>query len=248
MFVENKRLKIRCFKYAALSMMLVVVIIVTSGCAALLMGKNRDAYNLLVEAADYFKYPSSVRIESGKMSGSGLYCVIKAKNGFGNYRSDTYYVSSSGYPLDDYDSRCYSDDLNCDLINAALAARFGVSTSNSSSKSNIGGSGIMLFLYFVILIVALCLHGLLCSKASDVANDKGYDKGTWFHMCFWLGPISFIIIAAMPDLRLREKASEMVNLQRKMIDALENTTALASKNAIVSTSSTTSSYTNLPEL
>ena len=54
-----------------------------------------------------------------------MYCVIRAKNSYGNYRSDTFYVSASGYPLDDYDRRCYSDKLNCDLINNALAAHFG---------------------------------------------------------------------------------------------------------------------------
>ena len=43
-------------------------------------------------------------------------------------------------------------------------------------------------------------------------------------MCFWLGPISYIIIAAMPDLTMRSKQDETNELLTHMIETL-NTTA-----------------------
>ena len=73
------------------------------------------------------------------------------------------------------------------------------------------------------LIVILCLNGFLASNASDMANDKGYGKRKWFHMCFWLGPISYIIIAAMPDQAMRSKQDETNKLLSQMIETLNTT-------------------------
>lgn len=221
---RRQRFRYKSLKYVLLSVLLTTILLSSTGCTALLIGNNRKAYDLMVEASDYFKYPSSVQIVSGEMWGDSLYCVIRAKNGYGNYRSDTYWVSSSGYPLDDYDSRCYSDALNCDLINSALASHYGMSTTNVLGNL-IGGSnmslGAVVFLYIVIIVVLLCLNGYLASNASDIASDKGYEKRKWFHMCFWLGPISYIIIAAMPDRQMRSITENMINLQKEMISKLE---------------------------
>lgn len=224
---RQKHLRFRSYKYAALSLMLIVILLVTTGCAALLIGDNRKAYDLMVKTSEYFKYPSSVRIDSGEIFGDGMYCVIRGKNSYGNYRTDTYYVSASGYPLDDYDRRCYSDKLNVDLINNALAAHFGDSSGNILGNL-IGGSnmssGGVIAIYIVVIIVLLIFSGILASNASDMANEKGYEKRKWFHMCFWLGPISYIIVAAMPDLTMRKKQDETNKLLNTMIETL-NTTA-----------------------
>ena len=56
----------------------------------------------------------------------------------------------------------------------------------------------------IIIVVCLILNGVLASAASDIAKDKGYEKKPWFHMCFWLGLIAYIIVAAMPDKNLQE--------------------------------------------
>ena len=66
----------------------------------------------------------------------------------------------------------------------------------------------MTVIIFIAVIVVLIFDVLLADKASDVAKDKGYNKSTWFHMCFWLGPISYIIVAAMPDLVLRQQMTQ----------------------------------------
>ena len=66
-----------------LSALLIAVMIVSTGCTALMIGDNRKAYNLMVKAAEYFKVPASVQIISGEMSGDSLYCVIRARNSYG---------------------------------------------------------------------------------------------------------------------------------------------------------------------
>ena len=84
--------------------------------------------------------------------------------------------------------------------------------------------------YVIVAIVALCLNGLLASNASDIASDKGYEKDKWFHMCFWLGPISYIIIASMPDIKLRDKQDETNRLLNKVIETLNTTSEKQAQN------------------
>lgn len=81
-----------------------------------------------------------------------------------------------------------------------------------------GGIGIWIFLAGAVW---LCVNGFLASKASGIADDKGYDKRTWFHMCFWLGPLSYVVIAAMPDLKLREVTEKLVTMQSRMLDVFD---------------------------
>jgi len=64
----------------------------------------------------------------------------------------------------------------------------------------------------IVLAVYLIINGVLASAASDIAADKGYMKETWFHMCFWLGPIAYVIVAAMPNKKL-QKTLEAINAQ-----------------------------------
>lgn len=211
-------------EYAILSLFLVIIVVFSTGCAALLIGNDRRAYNILVKAADYFKYPSSVRIDSGEMYGDCLYCVIRAKNSYGFDRTETYFVTDDGYPLDDYNSRCYSDKLNCGLINSALSAHFGGSPSNLFSNmiggNTMSGGGAAVF-YILVIVVVIILNYYLASNASSIAGDKGYDERKWFHMCFWLGPVPYIIVAAMPDLKMREKQDQTNKLLEKMIESYD---------------------------
>ena len=85
-------------------------------------------------------------------------------------------------------------------------------------------SGGLALFYFILIFVLLCINGYLASNASDIANEKGYEKRKWFHMCFWLGPISYIIIASMPDKVMRDKQDETNQLLAKVIESLNTTT------------------------
>ena len=66
-------------------------------------------------------------------------------------------------------------------------------------------------------VLILLLNGLFAKNASNMASDKGYEKRKWFHMCFWLGVISYIIIASMPDRTLQAKQDETNELLKEMI-------------------------------
>lgn len=226
-FIWIRKRNRRIWRYAVLSAILLATVFLLTGCVQSLFdplqGDNRKAYDLMVKTSDYFEYPRTVRIVSGEIHNDELYCVIKAKNRYGYMVSDSYKVSKNGYPSDSYSSWCKSKELDYDLINESLEEYFYPSSTKSTEKKTNGGidmtSGGLILLYFFLIIIALCLNGLLASKASDIAAEKGYNKGTWFHMCFWLMPLSYVIVAAMPDKEMRNKQDETNMLLRQVLKA-----------------------------
>lgn len=78
--------------------------------------------------------------------------------------------------------------------------------------------GLLIVVIILSIIIFVGLNSLIASNASDIAQNKGYEKKKWFHMCFWLGPISYIIVAAMPDLTMREKLDQTNVLLKEIID------------------------------
>lgn len=48
-------------------------------------------------------------------------------------------------------------------------------------------------------IVSLVIWILISKNFARIARDKGYKEKRWFHFCFWLGMVGWIMVAAMPD-------------------------------------------------
>lgn len=58
---------------------------------------------------------------------------------------------------------------------------------------------ISMLLVILIFIVALVIWIKACKNMARIAADKGYTERKWFHYCFWLGMIGFVMVCAMPD-------------------------------------------------
>ena len=67
--------------------------------------------------------------------------------------------------------------------------------------------GIYIFLGIVALGVLILVDYIVASKFSELAYDKGYKNSTAFHMCFWLGIIGYLYVAAMPCLTTKTVAA-----------------------------------------
>lgn len=50
-----------------------------------------------------------------------------------------------------------------------------------------------------ILAVAIWLDYYIAKQFESVANAKGYIGAQYFHLCFWLGMIGYLLIIALPD-------------------------------------------------
>ena len=90
-----------------------------------LFGDDKIAYDLILEAADNFKNPESVRLSSGTLGVDKdcLFCGISATNGFGSRTTDYYFVSDAGWILEeDSATSLYKDTkkLNIAKINRKL--------------------------------------------------------------------------------------------------------------------------------
>lgn len=64
-------------------------------------------------------------------------------------------------------------------------------------------SFLMLFSTFFPMLLILALLIFIWYKAAAnmarIAADKGYTEKKWFHYCFWLGLVGFLMVCAMPD-------------------------------------------------
>lgn len=87
----------------------------------------------------------------------------------------------------------------------------------------------IVFLWLLIVTALLAIHGFLASQASNIAEEKGYEKKKWFHMCFWLSLPSYLLVIAMPDRKIRKQNEEMIRLQEEMVARLGNGEAAQSK-------------------
>lgn len=67
------------------------------------------------------------------------------------------------------------------------------------------------------LVVALIINFVIAKKFEEIAFDKGYteEKHT-FALCFWLGIIGYIYVAALPDIRATKSIAE----QNRRIEGL----------------------------
>lgn len=72
----------------------------------------------------------------------------------------------------------------------------------------------------ISLIVAIWINSMLAGAASNIAGDKGYSQRRWFHACFWLPGITYLLVAALPDMELRRQNEEMIKLQKQFLASI----------------------------
>jgi len=96
-----------------------------------------------------------------------------------------------------------------------------------------------IILYISLLVLVIYIDWVIAGWVASAAEDKGYDKESWQWRCFWFFPIVPIIVAALPDKKLRQITSSMIDLQEKMLKKLE-TNAISGMQA--------DPFSDLPEL
>ncbi len=74
----------------------------------------------------------------------------------------------------------------------------------------------------IVLIVYLLICGAAASKFGSIAEMKGHEG--YFGWCFWLGPIGWAMVIALPDRKKEspdysELIASMMNQQRASLPA-----------------------------
>ena len=57
----------------------------------------------------------------------------------------------------------------------------------------------MVFVYIISFILFTILQYYIAKQFEAAAADKGYRHSRYFHLCFWLGFVGYILVAALPD-------------------------------------------------
>ena len=66
----------------------------------------------------------------------------------------------------------------------------------------IGSAEIILLLLLlspVLVYLIIYIWYRAAKNMAKIAEDKGYTEKKWFHYCFWLGLVGFLMVCAMPD-------------------------------------------------
>jgi len=95
-----------------------------------LTGDDKVAYEIMLEAANNFKNPSSVRLVSGTVGVDKdcLFAGVSATNGWGARSTSYYYISGSGWILEEDDATSLykaTDKLHIQKINKKLEKALG---------------------------------------------------------------------------------------------------------------------------
>lgn len=78
-----------------------------------------------------------------------------------------------------------------------------------------------IFVVIFALLIAVILNVILAKNAEAIAEKKGHNGRKWFHICFWLAPVSYVLVAALPDLNLLKKQEETIELLKKLVSNTE---------------------------
>ena len=69
----------------------------------------------------------------------------------------------------------------------------------TATSSSLGIALAATLIPIIVLIIAFVIWFKIAKNMACIAADKGYTERKWFHYCFWLGFIGFLMICAMPD-------------------------------------------------
>ncbi len=79
----------------------------------------------------------------------------------------------------------------------------------------------LVILSVMLFLILFGVNGFIASKASDIAQDKGYEKRLYFHLCFWFGIFGYLLVCAMPDLELRKQLKQFGDAPKEIITLLQ---------------------------
>lgn len=79
-------------------------------------------------------------------------------------------------------------------------------------------------LILLVVIIYLVIGFITGRMMENVAADKGYgEEANVFAMCFWLGIIGCIYVAALPDKTLQKQNQKIIDLLSAKEDKSSNT-------------------------
>lgn len=64
--------------------------------------------------------------------------------------------------------------------------------------------GLAIILYLVGLVILIVINSLIAGEFANIAAEKGFERRRYWHFCFWLGFVGYLIVIALPNRNLTE--------------------------------------------
>ena len=91
-------------------------------------------------------------------------------------------------------------------MNLSVLTSYNYQTQDSSGIGS-GAFGLYVAFFLIAIIVGIIIRYIIAKKFENVAKLKGYGSEMHsFAMCFWLGIIGCIYVAALPKINTKEES------------------------------------------
>ena len=86
--------------------------------------------------------------------------------------------------------------------------------------------GLAIILYLVGLVILIVINSLIAGEFANIAEEEGFERRRYWHFCFWLGFIGYLIVIALPNRKLAELSKALADLK---IESVDSKTAVSAK-------------------
>lgn len=88
--------------------------------------------------------------------------------------------------------------------------------------------GLAIIIYLVALMIIIVVHCLVVGEFANIAEEKGFERRRYWHFCFWLGFVGFLIVIALPNRNLAALSKALSGLK---VDSTESKTTASAQRA-----------------
>ncbi|MEG1470855.1 MAG: hypothetical protein RSD76_00260 [Clostridia bacterium] len=71
----------------------------------------------------------------------------------------------------------------------------------------------LILVWVVGLAIFLVINALIAGEFANIAEEKGYESRRYWHFCFWLSIVGYLIVIALPNRKLAELSKALTDLK-----------------------------------
>ncbi|MEG0638723.1 MAG: hypothetical protein RR824_01710 [Clostridia bacterium] len=71
----------------------------------------------------------------------------------------------------------------------------------------------LIFFCVMGFAILLGINARIASEFANIAEEKGYESRRYWHFCFWLSIVGYLIVIALPDRKLAELSKALTDLK-----------------------------------
>ncbi|MEF9879718.1 MAG: hypothetical protein RSE58_08740 [Clostridia bacterium] len=77
----------------------------------------------------------------------------------------------------------------------------------------------LILVWVVGLAIFLVINVLIAGEFANIAEEKGFERRRYWHFCFWLSFVGYLIVIALPNRKLAELSKALTDLKAEAGDS-----------------------------